>query len=403
MASFVNRRLIILLVCGLAGVVVVGWWIHSTTHATPRVSAVPGADKTIAEPWKAAIQGHSEFVAQSKGLSPAERKAALQHQADELSKVLSVTPSLVADDIRERLLGIYGSLGDWKSARVMNLELLAHASESERPDLEKNLAEIEYALVDPKAKDTDQIHTALTQTDKALQAAKADNGHDNIKQMLSLFEQKASLQVLLKKGKDAAETLQSAIDYLTVREKDAPEAREELGGVLFDAIDTTADAEDPTIAQRFLAQLKALSDKEYTYAKGFLSLHEIRNDFTDDHFISEAEEILHQPITLDTAMVRMALAMKSYVPKGDHLAAAQHLQLLLDRHELQYAYDKMPAAERKNFMNNNLPKIYDQLASSLQELGEKEQAQDYYVKLIAEYPAHPYAKHAQMVLDNGSK
>lgn len=70
------------------------------------------------------LRGHDTFVAESKGMSVAERRTALRAQADQLTAALERADPAAAKEIQHRLLGIYGSLNDIDSAIAINKSLL---------------------------------------------------------------------------------------------------------------------------------------------------------------------------------------------------------------------------------------------------------------------------------------
>ncbi len=381
-------------------VVVAVRFSHRSAGKSPPSTSSPTVPTGPEATWTAALTAHSRFVANSATMSHADRQVALRQIADQFAKALDGAPELQADEIKHRLLGIYATLGDLESARAINKSLLVSAKPDERADLETNLAELEASLAARKPENREQSERALAQLDKGIAAAVSDQ---DVNETLTLLESKATLLGRLGKQTEAVTSMRQAIDLCA----NLPAGKQtilpphERARLTHEAMLIAAPWDDEHAGRAFLSELRQLKDDLFTPARAVLEFHAERNALAGDAFVADALEILGGPSDPSFADLRLALCTNRYLPKNDHESVVKQLTMLINEKELDKTSDY--GGQRKTYIANTLPTVYSMLADSLVAIGEKAQAEFYYVKLASGFPEHPYGKHAQQVLENWQK
>lgn len=112
-----SRKVVIGLILGLCVILIAGavWMLSGVRDPVKEIERSEAGQ---------ALRGHDTFVAESNGMSVAERRTALRAQADQLTASLERANPAAAMEIQHRLLGIYGSLNDIDSAIAINKSLL---------------------------------------------------------------------------------------------------------------------------------------------------------------------------------------------------------------------------------------------------------------------------------------
>ena len=368
--------------------------VQTSPPPSPPAANVPAVDE---RPWTAALTAHSRFVANSAKMSHSDRLVALRQIADQFAKALDGAPELQAEEIKHRLLGIYATLGDLESARAINKSLLVNANADERADLEANLAELEAALAARKPENREQNERALTQLDKGIAAALGDQ---DVNEGLTLLESKAHLLNQIGKHDEAVAAMRQAIDTCSglPADKQSLLPPHERARLVNEAMLMAAPWDDEHVGRGFLGELRQLKDGRFTPGRAVLDFYDERSALGSDAFEADALEVLGGTGDPSVADLRLALCTNRYLPKADHESVVKHLTILINEKELEKSSDD--GGQRRVHVANALPMAYSMLADSLLAIGEKAQAEFYYVKLASGFPEHPYGKHAQQVLEN---
>ncbi|MBA2479284.1 MAG: hypothetical protein H0V44_01375 [Planctomycetes bacterium] len=356
---------------------------------TSRLLSPPRASVPQAETWDQAVRDHQQFVRNSSGLSREDLVVEWQGQAKTLSAALAIAPEPAAQDIRHRLLGLYGSLGDWQSARQLNELMLTKAEGDKKAKLQYNLACLDDILSREAGADDGAQRRFETSAATAAEALDASATPALKESAIHLAMMRA--ERLAKRGAYA----DAAVQYHKAERIMASVAATdrssspiwEPGYVAITATTRFLPQEATPQWREFATALRDARSAKNTYSSA-LTLKHKRRALTDVEFKPLAEEALTKYPDPDAWELRYALATV-YRLAGDPRTAATHL-FELTKTDLTKSSTDPAVASRRSLM----PMVYDDLAGCLAQLGEKNQAIEWYTRVATDFPDSQQAKYA---------
>ncbi|MBA3707524.1 MAG: hypothetical protein H0W83_01740 [Planctomycetes bacterium] len=366
----------------IAALAALGWQMH-------RLLSPPHVSAPTAETWDQAVRDHQEFVRNSSGLSRDDLVAEWQRQAKTLSAALVVAPEPAAQDIRHRLLGLYGSLGDWSSARQLNETMLMKAEGDEKAKLQYNLACLDDTI--SKEAGADEGAEQRFETSAAVAAKALDASATPALKESALHLAMMGAERLAKRGgyAEAADQYRKAARIVaTVADSDRTASPVwEPGYVAITATTCFLPQEATPQWHEFAIALRDARSAKNTYSSA-LTLKHRRGGMTDAEFTPLAEEAITKYADPDAWELRYDLATV-YRLGGDPRTDATHLFELTKTDFPKSSTDPVVASRR-----SLLPMVYDDLAGCLARLGEKNQAIEWYTRVATDFPDSQQAKYA---------
>jgi tetratricopeptide (TPR) repeat protein len=334
--------------------------------------------------------GPSQPSAGASGSPDDVLRASWRRRVAMQTALLAVTPDPAAQEVRETLLGLYGSLGEWRKAREINVQMLAKADPGSRTELLCNLAELDEAILaespDRAASDADYLASAQAAVAALTPPADDRMRRALVRQLLQRGEHRASRADFAPAAEDFA-LAHACATAITTPSASAVDAATAPAAVLDQALESFQAPAAETYWQRFAPLLQALHDPGHTFGTAVLRRFQGNVQLDTPAFRAAAESALAAADDAGAWELRFSLA-DSYHDAADYGKAVEHY-LVLTR------LDPDPVSSRRRSM---LPMLYGGLGSSFDHLGDGEQAVRWYAKLLEEHPNDPFAEAARAVI-----